>query len=119
MVELIPPDITLVEVDENTFTVTFHYKTTRKIFVLTPENSADRQDLEYWWNSGFKKLIVNGIYAYAQNETGKWCLADFEGKRILESVINPFDNDRFISNISPDGYIPPSVKIRRIRQKQL
>jgi len=119
MVELNSSDITFIEVDENTFTVTFHFKKTYNVFALTPENSGEREDLQYWWNSGIKRLIVRGDYAYAQNATGKWLFVDFENKRILNTNSNPLKSNRFISSLIPEGYIPPSVKIRRIRQKQL
>jgi len=118
MVELGTSDMTLVEVDENAYTVTFHYKKTRRIFFLTPENSTDREDLQYWWNAGYKRIIPRGSRSYAQDALGKWQLVDLDNKQILESISNPLESIVFLSELSPDGYIIPSVRIRRIKQKQ-
>jgi len=119
MVELKTGDMTYIEVDENAFTVTFHYKTTRKIFFLTPETDGDREDLQYWWISGYKRIISRGIYGYAQDSLGEWQLVDLEKRQILESMTNPFKSIMFLSEVSPDGWIPTTARIKKIKQKQL
>jgi len=113
MVNLEPDDLTLVEVDEKNFTVTLHYKITRKINVFTPNMPGEegREDLKYWWDQGYKRLVFSYNRAYAERPDGKWDYVDLLDKSFHGYVNNPLDNKPLVLDYIPDGYIPKNARV--------
>jgi hypothetical protein len=113
MVNLESDDLALIEVDEKNFTVTLHYKFTRKINVFTPNMPGEegREDLKYFWDQGYKRLVFSYNRAYAERPDGKWDCVDMSDKSIRDTVNNPFDHELFLVYYIPDGVIPKNARV--------
>jgi hypothetical protein len=113
MVNVRPNDLASVVVDEKDFTVTLHYKFTEKINIFTPNmpGNEGREDLKYFWDQGYKRLIFAYDRVYAERPDGKWDCVNVSDKSIRDTVNNPFDHGSFLVYFIPDGVIPKNARV--------